>query len=184
MSSSGAWSIWLFPFFSDLAVRHRQFLEPAVGRNNRSACFNNSFKKTHMFLKVWFPEHFWKLTCQKIARRCGAKHMSKSKVLKNWRFRTTFRSWDVQKTVRSQKCTKHTRFGAQMLNNCTPLWRKARFQVKMLKTPHARTAFEVSDVVLRHLSKKRWQVWDISRGSAKMYFAWQAQYKRHVHQRC
>ena len=27
-------------------------------------------------------EHFWKLTCRKSARRCGAKHFSKSKVLK------------------------------------------------------------------------------------------------------
>ena len=28
------------------------------------------------------PDHFWKLRCQKSARRCGAKHISKSKVLK------------------------------------------------------------------------------------------------------
>ena len=28
------------------------------------------------------PDHFWKLRCQKGARRCGAKHMSKSKVEK------------------------------------------------------------------------------------------------------
>jgi hypothetical protein len=27
-------------------------------------------------------EHFWKLRCRKSARRCGAKHISKSKVLK------------------------------------------------------------------------------------------------------
>ena len=33
------------------------------------------------------PDHFWKLRCRKSARRCGAKHISKS------------------------KCTKHTRFG-------------------------------------------------------------------------
>ena len=26
------------------------------------------------------PDHFWKLRCQKGARRCGAKHMSKPKV--------------------------------------------------------------------------------------------------------
>ena len=25
------------------------------------------------------PEHFWKLRCRKSARRCGAKHVSKSK---------------------------------------------------------------------------------------------------------
>ena len=28
------------------------------------------------------PEHFWKLRCRKSARRCGAKHISKSKWLK------------------------------------------------------------------------------------------------------
>jgi hypothetical protein len=27
---------------------------------------------------------------------------------------------------------------------------------------------------------KRWQVWDIWRGSGKMHFPWQAQSKRHV----
>ena len=27
-----------------------------------------------------FSDHFWKLTCRKSARGCGAKHMSKSKV--------------------------------------------------------------------------------------------------------
>ena len=37
--------------------------------------------------------------------------------------------------------------------------------------------------VLWHF-QKRWQAWDIWRGSAKMHVAWQAQYKRHVHQRC
>ena len=29
------------------------------------------------------PEHFWKLRCSKSARRCGAKHISKPKVLKS-----------------------------------------------------------------------------------------------------
>ena len=29
-----------------------------------------------------FSDHFWKLRCRKSARRCGAKHVSKSKVLK------------------------------------------------------------------------------------------------------
>ena len=59
-------------------------------------------------------DHFWKLRCRKSARRCGAKHISK---------------W---------KCTKHTRCGPllalEMSKKCTPLWREAHFQVKMLKT--------------------------------------------------
>ena len=31
---------------------------------------------------TWCSEHFWKLRCRKSARRCGAKHISKSKVQK------------------------------------------------------------------------------------------------------
>ena len=58
-------------------------------------------------------DHFWKLRCRKSAHRCGAKHMSKS------------------------KCRKHTKCGPllalKMSKKCTPLWREAHFQVKMLK---------------------------------------------------
>ena len=74
-------------------------------------------------------DHFWKLRCRKNARRCGAKHMSKS------------------------KCTKHQGFGplleVQMSKKCTPLWREAHFEVKMLKTPGVRTTFGSSDVASR-----------------------------------
>ena len=75
-------------------------------------------------------DHFWKLRCRKSARRCGAKHISKS------------------------KCTKHTSVGplleVEMLKKCTPLWREAHFQVKMYKTHHARTTFGGSDVEKVH----------------------------------
>ena len=71
-------------------------------------------------------DHFWKLRCRKSARRCSAKHVSKS------------------------KCTKHTTFGplleVAMSKKCTPLWREAHFEVKMLKTPGVRTTFGGSDV--------------------------------------
>ena len=74
-------------------------------------------------------DHFWKLRCWKSARRCGAKHISKS------------------------KCTKHTMYGpfleVKMSKKCTPLWREAHFQVKMYKTHHVRTIFGGSDVVWR-----------------------------------
>ena len=75
-------------------------------------------------------DHFWQLRCRKSARRCGAKHISKS------------------------KCTKHTRFGpllaVEMSKKCTPLWREAHFEVKMLKTPGVRTTFGGSDVEKVH----------------------------------
>ena len=71
-------------------------------------------------------DHFWKLRCRKSARRCGAKHISKS------------------------KCTKHTMLGplleVQTSKKCTPLWREAHFQVKMLKTHGVWTTFGGSDV--------------------------------------
>ena len=67
------------------------------------------------------PDHFWKLRCRKSARRCGAKHISKS------------------------KCTKHLSSGplleVAMSKKCTPLWREAHFQVKMYKTHQVRTTF-------------------------------------------
>ena len=64
-------------------------------------------------------DRFWKLRCRKSARRCGAKHISKS------------------------KCTKHTSSGrlleVKMSKKCTPLWREAHFEVKMYKTHQVRT---------------------------------------------
>ena len=77
-----------------------------------------------------FSDHFWKLRCRKSARRCGAKHISKS------------------------KCTKHTMLGplleVVMSKKCTPLWREAHLQVKMYKAPQLRTAFGSCDVEKVH----------------------------------
>ena len=65
-------------------------------------------------IKKPFSDHFWKLRCPKSVRRCGAKHISKS------------------------KCRKHTVLGAllevAMSKKCTPLWREAHFEVKSVKT--------------------------------------------------
>ena len=67
---------------------------------------------------------------EKIARRCGAKHISKS------------------------KCTKHTTFGplleVEVLKKRTPLWREAHFQVKMHKAHKVRTTFGTWDVEKVH----------------------------------
>ena len=76
------------------------------------------------------PDHFCTLRCRKSARRCGAKHISKS------------------------KCTKHTNVGplleVEMSKKCTPLWREAHFQVKMYKTHQVRTTFGSCDVEKVH----------------------------------
>ena len=64
-------------------------------------------------------DHFWKLRCRKSARRCGAKHISKS------------------------KCTKHPNLRplleVEMSKKCTPLLCEAHFQVKMHKAPQPPT---------------------------------------------
>ena len=77
-----------------------------------------------------FSDHFWTFRCRKSARRCGAKHVSKS------------------------KCTKHLSVGplleVAMSKKCTPLWREAHFQVKMHKTRQLRTTFGSWDVEKVH----------------------------------
>ena len=75
-------------------------------------------------------DHFWKLRCRKSARRCGAKHVSKSKY------------------------AKHIIVGplleVTMSKKCTPLWREAHFQVKVRKAYHCRTTFGSCDVEKVH----------------------------------
>ena len=76
-----------------------------------------------------------------MARRCGAKNISKS------------------------KCTKHLSFGTllevAMSKKCTPLWREAHFEVKMYKAPQLRSSFRTCDVekvhavLAKHLSKSK-----------------------------
>ena len=83
-----------------------------------------------MLKKTMDSDHFWKLRCRKSATRCGAKHICKS------------------------KCTKHTSVGppleVEMSKKCTPLWREAHLQVKMLKKLWIRTTFGGSDVEKVH----------------------------------
>ena len=89
------------------------------------------------------PDHFWKLRYRKSARRCGAKHISKSKCTKPWsdhfwklRCRKSARRCGA-KHISKSKCTKHTMVGplleVAMSKKCTPLWREAHFQVKSVK---------------------------------------------------
>ena len=60
-----------------------------------------------------FSDHFWKLRRRKSARRCGAKHISKSKVLKTDGLGPLLE--------------------VQMSKKCTLLWREAHFEVKSVK---------------------------------------------------
>ena len=113
-------------------------------------------------------DHFWKLRCQKSARRCGAKHISKSKCTKHQGFGPLLEV-EMSKSARrcgakhisKSKCTKHQGFGplleVEMSNKCTPLWWEADFEVKMHKTLQPRTTFGGSDV--EKVSKKCTPLW-------------------------
>ena len=112
------------------------------------------------------------LWSRKSAGCCGTKHISKSKCVQETPFLEHF--WKLT----CRKSARHV--GAKHIS-------------EMHKSPHVWTTFGRSDCALvkskqnvRVLKQfqQGWQVWDIWRGSAKMHFPWQAQYKRHVHQRC
>ena len=75
--------------------------------------------------KLAVSDHFWKLRCRKSARRCGAKHISKS------------------------KCTKHTRSGP-LLEVKMSMWREAHSEVKSVKNWRSRTTFGSWDVEKVH----------------------------------
>ena len=102
--------------------------------------------------------HFSRFGCRKSARRCGAKHISKSKCTKHHMFAP------LLEVRMSKKCTLLWReahfevnmfktfvgFGplleVQISKKCTLLWREAHFEVKMFKTLGVRTTFGGSDV--------------------------------------
>ena len=103
--------------------------------------------------------------------------------VQNTPVRSTFRSCDVEKvhavvarsTFRSQKCKKLRSTEHFWTLRCRFAW-QAQGIVHLVKS-------EQNVRVLWHF-QKRWQAWDMWRGSAKMHFLWQAVCKRHVHQRC
>ena len=65
--------------------------------------------------KFTASDHFWKLRCRKSVRRCGPKHIYKSKVSKIHGLRPLLE--------------------VEISKKCTPLWREAHFQVKSVKKP-------------------------------------------------
>ena len=95
------------------------------------------WRGAHFQVKMYKSHHgrttfgSWDVEKVHAARRCGAKHISKS------------------------KCTKHLSLGplleVKMSKKCTPLWREAHFQVKMYKTPQPWTGFGSCDVEKVHV---------------------------------
>ena len=114
-------------------------------------------------------DHFEKLRCRTSARRCGAKHISKSK-------------W-----------TKHLSSGplleVAMSKKCTPLWCEAHFEVKMYKAHHARTTFGSWDVEKVHavVARSTFRSQNVQNIACSRHFwrfrcrfAWQAQGMGHL----
>ena len=99
--------------------------------------------QVNMLKHTTCSDHFLTFRCGKNARRCGAKHMSKS------------------------KCRKHTTVSAllevERLKKWTPLWREARFQVKSVKNWWVRTTFGRSEIVWRGKRKGIWTVPKVSK---------------------
>ena len=105
----------------------------------------STFRSENVQNTPW-SDHFWKLRCRKSARRCGAKHISKS------------------------KCAKHHMFAplveVRMLKKCTTLWREAHFEVKMYKTHQNTTCSRhlwrfgcwksARRCGAKHISKSKW----------------------------
>ena len=114
-------------------------------------------------------DHFEKLRCRTSARRCGAKHISKSK-------------W-----------TKHLSSGplleVAMSKKCTPLWCEAHFEVKTYKAHHARTTFGSWDVEKVHavVARSTFRSQNVQNIACSRHFwrfrcrfAWQAQGMGHL----
>ena len=89
--------------------------------------------------------------------------------------RSTFGSWDVEKVHAVVARSTFASQNAQNTPGADHFW-QAQGIVHLVKS-------EQNVRVSSHF-QKRWQAWDLWRGSAKMHFPWQAQYKRHVHERC
>ena len=97
---------------------------PMIADVARSTCPSQNVQSTP------FSDHSWKLRCRKSARRCGTKHICKSKVSKTHRLRPLLE--------------------VEMSKKCARLWREANFQVKSVKHWGVRTTFWRSDVEKLH----------------------------------
>ena len=101
----------------------------------REARFQVNMYKTHHVRTC--SDHFLKLRCRKSARRCGAKHISKSKMHKHSMLPPLLE--------------------VEMSKKCTPLWREARFQVESAKKPTGSDMF--GPLLEVEMSKKCTQLW-------------------------
>jgi len=112
------------------AQRRHQKLHAAVAKSTFTSQNAQNTTFSELFLKFW---------CRKIARRCGEKH------------------------IHQWKCTKHVSsealFDVLMSQNCTPLWREAYYEVKMLENWRSGRTFWSFDVAKLHAAVARSILW-------------------------
>ena len=82
--------------------------------------------RSQKWKKTPWSGHFWNLRCWKSARRCGAKHLSKSRCTKHT---------ILIPLLEVEMLKKRTPLWleVEMSKKCTPLWREAHFQVQSVK---------------------------------------------------
>ena len=129
-------------------TKHTRGLGPLLEVETSKKC-TPLWREAHFEVKMYkthhSPDHFWKLRCRKSARRCGAKHISKSK---------------CYKTLQGSRPLLEV----QISKKCTPLWHEAHFQVKMYKAPRGpRPLLEVQ------MSKKCTPLWREAHFEVKTY---------------
>ena len=115
---------------------------------------------------------------KKVPRRCGAKHISKSKCTKH----TILRPLLEVEMLKSARCVARSTFPSQNVKSTTLSDRFWTFR--------CRFAWQAQGIA--HLVKSEQNVRIFVAfpktmagvGHLKVHFPWQAQYKRHVHQRC
>ena len=117
----------------------------------RSTCRSQNVQNTSCL------DHFWKLRCRKSAHRCGAKHISKSKVQKKLRVRTTFGCSDV--VSRGRRGTFE-----EDLQRCTVRGRRSTRDMFIRAVRRSGRWFPDRGCILLHL-----QFWEDD-------FAWQVQH--------
>ena len=86
--------------------------------------------------KLTVSDHFWKLRCRKSARRCGAKHISKSKCRTHTTFRPLLEVEMLKKWMPLWQTPDGPLLEVAMSKKCVPLRREAQNVQTTTRTDH------------------------------------------------
>ena len=118
------------------------------------------WREAHVQLKMYKAHQVWRLRCGKRVRRCGAKHMSKSKCSKHTRFGPLL---EVEMSKKVHAIVARSAFRSQKAKNTTCsdhfLTFRCRFAWQAPGIVHLIKS-EQNVRILWHF-QKRWQAWGI-----------------------